>query len=87
MQGVETMIEEGGRKQADAEGEAGSELLDDLPWRETSLMRVGASQVEVELIQRSLGQELGAAAEGFQVEELIFDEAVDGFDPSADGLW
>jgi hypothetical protein len=31
MQGVETMIEEGGRKQADAEGEAGSELVDDLP--------------------------------------------------------
>jgi hypothetical protein len=49
-------------------------------------MRVGASQVEVELIQRSLGQELGPAGKGFQVEELIFDEAVDGFDPSADGL-
>jgi hypothetical protein len=62
-------------------------LLDDLPWSETSLVRIGASQVEIELIQRSLGQELGAAAEGFQVEELIFDEAVDGFDPSADGLW
>ena len=61
-------------------------MLDDLPWRETSLMRVGASQVEVELIQRSLGQELGPAGKGFQVEELIFDEAVDGFDPSADGL-
>jgi hypothetical protein len=53
-------------------------LLDDLPWGETSFVGVGASQVEVELIERNLGQEVGAAAEGFQVEELVFDEAVDG---------
>jgi hypothetical protein len=67
MQGVETMIEEGGRKQADAEGEAGSELVDDLPWGEVSLVGIGASQVEVELVEGSLGHELSAAAESSQV--------------------
>src|SRR3990172_378897 len=60
------------------EGEAGVELVDDLPWGETSLVRIGASQVEVELVEGSLGQELGAAGEGFQVEELVFDEAAGG---------
>lgn len=60
-------------------------MLDDLPWGETSLVRVGTSQGEVELKNRSLGQELGAPAEGFQVEELILDEAVDGFDVALAG--
>jgi hypothetical protein len=41
---------------------------------------IGTSQVEVELIERNLGQALGAAAEGLQVEELVFDEAVDGLE-------
>ena len=49
-------------------------------------MGVRASQVEVELVERSLGQEVEPAGEAFQVEELVFDEAVDGLDPSADGL-
>jgi hypothetical protein len=83
---VETIIEEGGRKQADAEGEAGSELLNDLPRGETSFMGIGASQVEVELVERSLGHELGATAEAFQVEELVFDKAVDGFDVGLIGV-
>jgi len=78
--GVETIIEEGGRKQADVEGEAGSELLEDLPRGETSLVRIGAGQVEVELVEGSFAKELGAVAEGFEVEELVFDEAVDGLD-------
>lgn len=83
---VETIVEEGWGKQADLEGEAGSELLDDLPWGETSLMGIGASQVEIELIERSLGQKVGAAAESFQVEELVFDPAVDGFDVALIGV-
>ena len=53
--------------------------MDDLPWSKTSLVRIGASQVEVELVEGSLGQEVGAAGEGFQVKELVFDEAMDGF--------
>src|SRR3972149_7111279 len=83
---VETIIEEERRKQADVEGETGSELLDDLPWGETSLVGIGTRQVEVELIERNLGQELGAAGESFQVEELVFDEAVDGFDITLIGV-
>ena len=48
------------------EGKAGCELLGDLPWGETSLARVGTSQVEVELVVGDLGQELGAAGEALK---------------------
>ena len=85
-QGVETIIEEGRGKQADREGEAGVELVDDLPRGETSLVRVGARQVEIELVEGSLGHKLAAAGEGFQVEELVFDEAVDGLDIALIGV-
>jgi hypothetical protein len=54
-------------------------LLNDLPWGEPSLVRIGPSQVEVEVVKGSLGQEVGAAGEGFQIEELPFHEGVDGF--------
>ena len=79
VHGVETIIEEDGRKQADFEWQAGVELLDDLPWRTASFVRVGTSQVEVELIEGGFGEELGAGAKGFQVVELVFDEAMDSF--------
>jgi len=49
-------------------------------------VRVGARQVEVERVERNLGHELGAAAEGFQVIELVLDEAVDGFDVTLVGV-
>jgi len=83
---VETIIEEGRGKQADLEGQAGSELPDDLPWGEAAFVGIGPGQVEVELIERNLGHELGAAGESFQVEELVFDEAVDGFDVGLVGV-
>ena len=31
------------------------------------------------MVEGSFGQEVGAAGEGFQIKELIFDEAVNGF--------
>jgi hypothetical protein len=77
---------EGGRKQAEIEREARVQLVNDLPRRETSLVRVGASQVEVELIERGFGEELRAAAEGLQVIELVFDQPVDGFDVALIGV-
>lgn len=86
MHDVETIIEEDGRKQAEIEREARIQLLNDLPRRETSLVRVGASQVEVELIERGFGEELRAAAEGLQVVELVFDQPVDGFDVARIGV-
>ena len=64
--GVGTIIEDERGKQADLEGKAGCELLDDLPGGQTSLVRVGTSQVEVERVVGDLGQELGAASEAFR---------------------
>jgi hypothetical protein len=68
------------------ERRAGSEPLDDLPGAEVLFVGIGPHQVEVELVEGSLGQEVGAVAKGFQVEELIFDEAMDGFDVGLIGV-
>src|SRR2546427_8389984 len=72
--------------QANVDGEAGVELQNDLPWSKASLVRVGTSQVEVELVEGSLGQEVGPAGESFQVKELVFDEAVNGFHVALEGV-
>jgi hypothetical protein len=50
-------------------------------------VRVRTSQVEVELIGLRLGEEFTAAGEGFQIEELIFDQAVNGFDIALIGVF
>ena|SRR2546426_8548258 len=65
---VETVVEEDERKQAEIEGQVGIELLDDLPWREASLVGVGTGEIEIELVERGFGEELGPAPEGLQVE-------------------
>ena len=83
---VETIVEKGWGKQAESQGKAGSELLDDLPWGEASFVGVGTSQIEVELVEGNLGEEVGAVLESFQVEELVFDQAVDGFDVALEGV-
>ncbi|MGH9453580.1 MAG: hypothetical protein ACRD2O_06375 [Terriglobia bacterium] len=44
------------------------------------LCGIGPSQVEVELVEGSLGQEVSATGKGFQIKELVFDEAMDGLD-------
>ena len=49
-------------------------------------MGVGASQIEVELVEGNLGQEVGATLEGFQVEELVLNEAMDSFDVALEGV-
>jgi len=77
---IETIVEEDGGKQAQLERRAGSEPLDDLPGAQVLFVGVGPHQIEVKLVEGSLGQEVGAVGERFQVEELIFDEAVNGFD-------
>ena len=41
---------------------------------------VRADQVEVVPVGGDLGPKVSQATEGFSVEELIFDQAVDGFD-------
>ena len=60
--------------------------MDDLPWSETSLVGIGPRQVEVELVEGSFGQEVDPVGEGFQIEELIFNEAVNGFDVALVGV-
>ena len=49
-------------------------------------MGIGPGHVEVVLIERGLGEELGARSKGFQIIELIFDEAVNGFDVALEGM-
>jgi hypothetical protein len=57
---------------------------DSVPW---SCMKIGKqAEVEVVLVKGSLGQEAGAAGEGFQIEELAFDEGVDGFNIALEGV-
>ncbi len=76
---VQVIIQKDRWKQAELERPAGLQLLDDLPGAEVLFVGVGADEVEVELIGKGLGEEFAAAGERFQIEELIFDEAVDGF--------
>ena len=45
------VVEQDGSEQAKREGEAGSELLDDLPGAALCCMGVGADEVAVELLR------------------------------------
>ena len=49
-------------------------------------MGVGAGEIEIELVGVDLGEEISTARERFQVEELVFFEAVDGFDVALVGV-
>ena len=62
------------------------ELLDDLPGAEVLFVGIGTNEVEVELVGKGFGEEVAATVERFQVEELIFDEAVNGFDIALEGV-
>ena len=44
------------------------------------LVRVGSDEVEVELVDVDFGEEFSPASKVFQVEELVFFEAMNGFD-------
>jgi len=47
---------------------------------------IGAGEIEGELVSEGFGQEIAAPGERFQVEELIFDQAMDGFDVALEGV-
>ena len=83
---IQVVIQKDRRKQAELERPAGLKLLDDLPGAEVLFVGVGADEVEVELIGKGLGEEITAAGERFQIEELIFDETVDGFHIALEGV-
>jgi hypothetical protein len=61
-------------------------LLDDLPWAEVSFVGVGPDEVEVAWIDAGFGEEVGAAAEGFQLVELVLAEPMDGFNVALLGV-
>ena len=62
------------------------ESLDDLPGSLKFLVGVGPGEIEVELVGVDLGQEVAAALEVFQIEELVFFETVDGFDVALESV-
>ncbi len=83
---VEVIIQKDEWKQAELEGPARLELFDDLPRGEIVFVGIGAGEIEVELVSEGFGQEIAATGERFQVEELIFDETVNGFDVALKGV-
>jgi hypothetical protein len=83
---IEVIIQEDRGKQAELERPAGLEMLDDLPGAEVLFVGVGANEIEVELVGESFGEEIAASGEGLEIEELIFDEAMDGFDVALEGV-
>ena len=49
-------------------------------------MRVGAGEIEIELVGMHFGEEVAAAGELFQIKELVFFEAMDGFNIALVGV-
>jgi len=66
------MYAEDGAEEAESERTLRFELLDDVPGTGATLVRVGPSQVEIELVEGGIAQEVGATGKGLQIEELIF---------------
>src|SRR5581483_11514048 len=76
---VQVIVQEDGREQAEFERRARSEPLDDLPGTLIFFVGVGTDKIEIELIGVGFGEEVAAAGEVFQIEELVFFEAMHGF--------
>src|SRR6185437_4683742 len=83
---VEVVIQDDGRKQAEFEGRAWMKSFDDLPGSLKFLVGVGPGEIEVELVGVDFGQEVSATMEGFQIEEFVFFETVDGFDVALESV-
>jgi hypothetical protein len=83
---VQVILQEDRWKQAELERPAGLEALDDLPGAEVLFVGVGTDEVEVELVGEGFGEEVSAPRKRFQIEELVFDEAVNGFDIALEGM-
>ena len=79
-------IQEERRESEDLFGERGVAVLEDLPGGAMLLVTVFAEGVKPEQVRGGLGEEVGAGGEGFDLVELILDEAVDGFDIGLPGV-
>ena len=73
------IIEKDRWKQTEFERRARGEPFNDLPGAQVFLVRVGAHEVEVELVGVHLGEEIAAARKFFQIKKLVFFEAMHGF--------
>ena len=64
----------------------GVSSVDDLPRGLVFLVGVGSGEVEPEVVGVGLVEEVSEAAEGLDLVELVFDEAVNGFDVGLEGV-
>ena len=76
---VDAGIQEHRWKQAQFERRARSEPREDRPGGLVFFVRVGPRPVEGVLGGVGLGKEVAPTREGFQIEELIFDQPMDRF--------
>ena len=67
-------------------GQGGSLGLEDLEWAFPFFTPIGSEQIKVTPIGRDFGEEVVSVAELFEVEEFIFDQAVDSFDIALPGI-
>lgn len=82
----ESIVEEEDGEGEEALRESGIAAVDDLPWRLALLVRVRACEVEPELVGEGFVEEVGEAAEGLDLVELVLDEAVSGLDVGLVGV-
>jgi hypothetical protein len=67
-------------------GQSGSLSEEDLQRAFPFLAAVGAEEIEVVPVRGDLAEEVVAVAELLQIEEFVFDQAVDGFDVALPGV-
>ena len=79
-------IQEERREGEDFLGERGIAVVEDLPGGLVVFVAVFAEGVKPEQVGGGLGEEVGAGGEGFDLVELILDEAVNGFDIGLPGV-
>lgn len=80
MSGEADFVKEDGLPQGDLAGSFGVALGDDVPWGLVFFTGVLAGDIEPPVVDGGFVQEVNAAVEGFDLVELILDQAVDGFD-------
>jgi len=79
-------IEEGGLPEGDAGIDIGGELTQQIEGGAIALVAVLSGDIEVAPVGCDFVEEVGAGAEGFPIEELVFTETMDGFDIAVVGV-
>jgi len=79
-------IEEGGLPEGDARVDLRGELTQQIEGAAIALVAVLSGDIEVAPVGAGFGEEVGAGAEAFPVEELVLTEAMDGLDIAVVGV-